>query len=344
MKIPVFILFLFVQLAGMAQPGNLVPNPSFEDLIECPTWVGQVPKASHWFQPAADLTPDLYSSCAPCCNISVPKQWFSYQKPKEGENYVGIYNNSILWEDIGGYKEYIGVELLDTLETGVTYYWCYYVSLLDHVEHACNNLGIALSTVKYDSVPTWYQFFPNLANFTATDHSSIVVEDSLNWVKLSGSIVAQGGEKYMYIGNFLPNNQTLCNYIGTGVPFWGSDYESSYYYIDCVYFSNNPCPEEEWDTIEDDVVYSISWPNIITPNSDAINDFFKVELRGYTNSELLIYNRWGQIVYTSTTEAVWNGNFKDNPATEGVYYIVIKALDERTGEKIQKTGTFQLVR
>ncbi len=69
---------------------------------------------------------------------------------------------------------------------------------------------------------------------------------------------------------------------------------------------------------------SIEIPDIFTPNGDGKNESFII--RGLPkNSEITIYNRWGNIVYhNSNYDGSWNGTNKwsGNPESEGVYYYI----------------------
>lgn len=78
-------------------------------------------------------------------------------------------------------------------------------------------------------------------------------------------------------------------------------------------------------------------PNVITPNNDGSNDFFWIpEIDYFTKNELVIYNRWGNVVYSAKPyKNEWVGkssNGKDLP--DGIYYYV---LDLGNGSKA-KTG------
>jgi gliding motility-associated-like protein len=75
-------------------------------------------------------------------------------------------------------------------------------------------------------------------------------------------------------------------------------------------------------------------PNVFTPNSDNINDFF-VPFPGYTSVErveMQIFNRWGILVFeTNNPEIKWDGRDKNtnNLCPEGVYFyrcIVYEAV------------------
>jgi len=72
----------------------------------------------------------------------------------------------------------------------------------------------------------------------------------------------------------------------------------------------------------------ITFPNIFTPNSDGYNDLFVItNLEYHPNSELVIFNRWGQIVFeTPDYKNDWNGG----DCSDGVYYYILKLTDGAT--------------
>lgn len=82
-------------------------------------------------------------------------------------------------------------------------------------------------------------------------------------------------------------------------------------------------------------------PNIFSPNRDGINDTFKAygaeTLNDYT---LLIYDRWGGLVYEGLE---WDGNVKGNEAPPGVYIYMIQ-LGTATGERLAQQGSVTLIR
>jgi gliding motility-associated-like protein/uncharacterized repeat protein (TIGR01451 family) len=61
-------------------------------------------------------------------------------------------------------------------------------------------------------------------------------------------------------------------------------------------------------------------PNIITPNGDGKNDVLEIQNIGfYPNSQLLIFNRWGNEVYRSENyQNTWNGS----GLADGTYYYL----------------------
>jgi gliding motility-associated-like protein len=76
-------------------------------------------------------------------------------------------------------------------------------------------------------------------------------------------------------------------------------------------------------------------PNAFTPNGDGINDFFGVNGEGLQNFHIIIFNRWGEVIFDATNpHALWDGTFKGKPVEEGVYTyeVLAKNLEgPRTG-------------
>lgn len=70
-------------------------------------------------------------------------------------------------------------------------------------------------------------------------------------------------------------------------------------------------------------------PNVITPNGDGINDYFVISAKGsnkpindfYESSNLIIFNRWGKIVYRSKN---YQNNWGGGHLPDGTYFYVLK--------------------
>ena len=68
-------------------------------------------------------------------------------------------------------------------------------------------------------------------------------------------------------------------------------------------------------------------PNVFTPNGDGANDEFRVAYRSLKEFHCWVYNRWGMLVYQWSDPAKgWDGTINGQPAPEGAYYYVIRAL------------------
>ena len=78
-------------------------------------------------------------------------------------------------------------------------------------------------------------------------------------------------------------------------------------------------------------------PNVFTPNNDGVNDFFLFGSSNIAELELIIVNRWGNLVYkTDDVNFMWNGrDMSGKPVTEGVYFYDYKVKgvmgDEMSG-------------
>jgi gliding motility-associated-like protein len=86
-------------------------------------------------------------------------------------------------------------------------------------------------------------------------------------------------------------------------------------------------------------------PNAFTPNNDGLNDLFKPIFTGpATKFDFKIFNRWGQLVFqTSTVGKGWDGTFKFRAQPKDVYVYYITAEGGCNG-KFEQKGTFALIK
>ncbi len=84
-------------------------------------------------------------------------------------------------------------------------------------------------------------------------------------------------------------------------------------------------------------------PTAFTPNNDGRNDFFKVqEDYGYTVKDMMIYNRWGQVIYHGNVGS-WDGKFNNTPADEGTYFYKV-TFSCVLGGTVERVGDVTLIR
>ena len=68
-------------------------------------------------------------------------------------------------------------------------------------------------------------------------------------------------------------------------------------------------------------------PNVFSPNGDQINDYFEVERKNVTISQMYIFNRWGAVLFSSNEpNPKWDGRFKDQDAATGVYVYMVRGF------------------
>jgi gliding motility-associated-like protein len=111
------------------------------------------------------------------------------------------------------------------------------------------------------------------------------------------------------------------------------------YYIDSVSLIEvEPVSEELCEVGE------IIFPNIITPNNDNSNDAIDATPYFAITDEIVILNRWGNVVTILTEEnPIWDGTTRNgNMCTEGNYFY---RLTYQWGTQTkEKSGFIQLVR
>ncbi len=84
-------------------------------------------------------------------------------------------------------------------------------------------------------------------------------------------------------------------------------------------------------------------PNTFTPNGDGLNDTFGITGEAIRDFNLVIYNRWGEMIFETTNmNERWDGTFKGKTAPQGAYAYSLSAQGP-TGGRQTKKGTFNLI-
>lgn len=236
------ILLLYLLLVyGAAAQQNLVPNPSFEDYIDCPTDVSGMPYSNDyttfetvldWANPVRYTSPDYYNRCAaPNSRINIPYNITGYQEPRTGDAYTGIVAYNKTTSPTMERSEYIYCKLASKLSAGVTYNVSFYISATHNGDEqggysAVDVIGAALSDTITHNNSSFLLSMP----YHIRNQEGIFLDDTSSWTLVSGTYVAKGGEEYLTIGRF-----------DNGTPIKTKPYFTqqsanilSYYYIDDV--------------------------------------------------------------------------------------------------------------
>jgi len=89
---------------------------------------------------------------------------------------------------------------------------------------------------------------------------------------------------------------------------------------------------------------TIQTPNSFSPNGDGVNDTLYVEGGPFHQVKMQIFNRWGEIIFTSKDQKNgWDGKHKKNEAPVGVYYCKLSTV-ELDGTKKDYTNQVTLLR
>ena len=81
-------------------------------------------------------------------------------------------------------------------------------------------------------------------------------------------------------------------------------------------------------------------PNVITPNGDSQNDKFQIQNAESYNIALQIYNRWGTLIYETTS---YQNDFSCRDCADGVYFYVLKAKSKRNGREKEYKGSLTVI-
>jgi gliding motility-associated-like protein len=227
------LLIFFCTLLLSAEGQNLVSNPSFENFNNCPTTFAQIHYCDFWFQPnEPSLTwqppsgsSDYYNVCG-TTGVGVPSNNSGFQFPRTGNAYAGI---SFGWyQSLPIDREYLEVGLVTPLLSEKKYCGGYYVSLGEAVSaNAVDRLGMYLDN---DSVFYFSPFYsPIIKSPQVENAAGNVITDTVNWVLIKGVFVAQGGERFVVLGNFRDSASTTTVMVSSFQP------GAAYYYIDDVF-------------------------------------------------------------------------------------------------------------
>ena len=86
-------------------------------------------------------------------------------------------------------------------------------------------------------------------------------------------------------------------------------------------------------------------PNAFTPDNNRLNDALKPVVSGTLKQyHLSIYNRWGQLVFTSKDPATgWDGTMRGIPQNSDTYVWICSYQLDGENAKVEK-GTVMLIR
>ena len=311
---------------------NLVPNYSFEQKDSCPSSYGGVDYyCKYWFTPINFTLPtppvpysingsgssDYFNICSSNSIIRIPSNNIGFQYPVTGDAYIGI---NLLYSPFDNFKEYIEVELFSSLVKGREYCISLNYSIANNFNYYQVDIGVLITDSLVYRESGNVNNKPKNLNFTPTFKQKLPqVVDTVNWIFIDGSFIANGGERYLTIGNF-QNTEALEN-------------KDVYVFIDDVklYYCGSDTTPQPTD--------SMIVPNVFTPNDDGYNDKFEFKNQEQWEYETQIFNRWGHLIFDNSKSENWDGYLNGVQATPGVYYYVIRAAAIKTGEVVVYRGT-----
>ncbi len=203
------IVFIIITCAcsNLQAQVNLVRNGSFEQYTDCPTGLDQVAYAKHWraldspsvMTNPLDCLPDYVNACSIWGACGVPVGNFYYQYPHTGSGMMEIS----LYDDYEvasfAFFDYLQIRLATPLDLGQSYCVTFYLNMTNRSSYAVNNIGAYFDD---GTIDTTSQCYMPQTQYTPQILETSIISDTLNWVKVQGSFIANGTEKFMTIGNF----------------------------------------------------------------------------------------------------------------------------------------------
>lgn len=289
---------------------NLVHNPSFEEHRQCPMKIdalGVIREADAWWQPTQGSS-DYFNACGSReCNV--PRNKMGFQEAHSGEAYCGIYCSQEL------YREYLQTELRTPLVAGKRYSVSFWVSLADKSPQAVASIGAVLTRNRQEDTTRGILMDREVTSLDGSGSQSIAVyfepqinnsienilDNTKEWFEIKGEFTAEGGERFLTIGNFLSfNKSNVIATQGANTPLPGA-----YYYIDdvsvvCLDTNEVVTPEPPKSFREGEVVilenlyFSSGESEVLQQSYNELfllkeflerNPEMKIEFRGHTDSQ-----------------------------------------------------------
>lgn len=211
---------------------NLVSNGSFEAIEGKIKGLKGIDIATGWTSPTgvpSDLFGPVKAKGSEISPANVPDNVYGKEDAKDGSNYAGIVAYSF------GAKvprSYILGKLDAPLKKGMRYCVKFNVSLAEASKYASNNIGISFT--KKD--PTTEDKTPIIADASILhpENDSKTFNKTYSWEQICGTFTAEGGEKFITIGNFMKDDKTRYENNLKPKDMKKTQIIAAYYYIDEV--------------------------------------------------------------------------------------------------------------
>jgi gliding motility-associated-like protein len=116
------------------------------------------------------------------------------------------------------------------------------------------------------------------------------------------------------------------------------------YYLTLYAWNQQGCVDTMIQQVNVDTRLRIYIPNAFTPDINKVNPVFSISAEGINDFHVIIFNRWGEIVYESSDPKFkWDGTFQGQPVPMDVYVYSITGKDN-LGRMIYRKGPLTVLR
>jgi OmpA-OmpF porin, OOP family len=221
------LVLILVTYYSLGQDNNLIENGSFESIKGKLKGLGGIENSEGWFSPSAAKA-DIFNNDTKIPEISTSGNKFGKEEPKNGDKYAGIvafsYGDKVQ-------RSYISKEMKYPMQKGMKYCVSMYVSLAELSKYASNQLAFQFTNKALQQEKGAIIGPSHILHLEKK-----VISATYGWEKICGTYIAEGGEKFVTIGNFTNNEGTKNEKTGK-TTYKGTPAIAAYYYIDDVNIS-----------------------------------------------------------------------------------------------------------
>jgi len=215
-------------ISAFGQDGeNLVPNGSFEATDGKVKKLGGIESATGWTSPTG-VRADLFTS-SKVPDINVPENAYGKESAKEGTNYTGIigfsFGNKIP-------RSYIMTKFDAPLKKGMRYCVKFNVSLAEASKYASNSIAANISKKPFATDEK--TMIIDASHVLHANNDTKKINQTFAWEQICGTFVAEGGEKYITIGNFTSDDKTKSEPNKKPKDLKIEQIPAAYYYVDDI--------------------------------------------------------------------------------------------------------------
>lgn len=253
------LLILLWPFRSYSQSGNLVFNPGFEEYNPCftpplpnsgdscystcnyahlPGPIFNNGGALYWYSPTNAIT-NYYKRCyLDPTSVGYQDHFMGFgYRPRTGGAYIVLQGYTVEWVVDNGIRSYAQVSLKDSLRAGCRYEVLFYWMLVgtrnvrsgSYNSHSSDGLGAYFSKDSFyvNTRETLSDLEPQVQNPAGN-----LLADTLNYQKIHGYFVAEGGEKYLTLGNFKKDSEIITQAIRESSEEPSSDMGTMFYIDD----------------------------------------------------------------------------------------------------------------
>jgi outer membrane protein OmpA-like peptidoglycan-associated protein len=206
---------------------NLVKNAELEAYSGKLKKLGKFYMVEDW-DSYTIIKPDYFEEGNEEPEIGIPSNVYGYQDAHSGSHYAGITAFSY---DPKIFRSYLYTELNEPLEKGKMYCVKFYVSLAENSKFAVANLGAYLSKKPAPESEDKENFY---VEASVKNNLQRPLKNTRSWEIVCNVFTSLGKEKYLVIGNFDPDSETINEKIPAPPGLKVPQEQMAYYYIDDV--------------------------------------------------------------------------------------------------------------